>query len=95
MLYERIVAERIGRGKKLRKGGGNADRDCVDRNGNDAASADLSELIKANDGNDEVAIYLSSTKQIKKLGRAFAIKADKVMMESLEKRFGKENVQIR
>ncbi len=67
----------------------------ADKDSYDAASADLNELIKASDGNDEVAIFLSSTKQIKKLGRAFAIKADKVMMESLEKRFGKENVQIR
>ena len=67
----------------------------ADKDSYEAASADLNELIKASDGNDEVAIFLSSTKQIKKLGRAFAIKADKVMMESLEKRFGKENVQIR
>ena len=67
----------------------------ADKDSYDAASADLNELIKASDGNDEVAIFLSATKQIKKLGRAFAIKADKVMMESLEKRFGKENVQIR
>ena len=60
-----------------------------------ASAEDLNSLIKTSDGNDEVAIYLASTKQIKKLGRGFAIKADKVMMETLEKRFGKENVQIR
>ena len=52
-------------------------------------------IISSSDGNDEIAIYLNDTKQIKKLGRGFAIKADKVMMETLEKRFGKENVQIR
>lgn len=60
----------------------------------EAAASELSGMIARSDGNDEVAIFLKDTRQIKKLGRAQSIKADKPMMQMLEERFGKENVQM-
>ena len=54
----------------------------------------LSHIFAESDGRDEVAIYLTGTKQIKKLGRANTIKADKLTLEALEDLLGKENVQV-
>ncbi len=61
----------------------------------DEKAAKLDSMIATSDGIDEVAIYLAETKQIKKLGKAFTIKADRAMIQSLEEEFGKENVQIK
>ena len=54
----------------------------------------LEKIIASSDGRDEISIYLTDTKQIKKLGRAKSIKADKVSLEALEELLGKENVQM-
>ncbi|WP_026489745.1 DNA polymerase III subunit alpha [Butyrivibrio sp. XBB1001] len=54
----------------------------------------LEKIIASSDGRDEISIYLTDTKQIKKLGRAKSIKADKVTLEALEELLGKENVQM-
>ncbi|RKM55190.1 DNA polymerase III subunit alpha [Butyrivibrio sp. X503] len=54
----------------------------------------LNELIKGNEGRDEIAIYLKDTKQIKKLGRGYNIKADDILLPKLSDAFGKENVQV-
>ena len=54
----------------------------------------LNELIKGNEGRDEIAIYLKDTKQIKKLGRGYNVKADDVLLSKLSDAFGKENVQV-
>ncbi len=54
----------------------------------------LEKIIASSDGRDEISIYLTDTKQIKKLGRAKSIKADKVTIEALEELLGKENVQM-
>ena len=54
----------------------------------------VNKIIAGSDGRDEVAIYLTDTKQIKKLGKAQTIKADKTTLEALEELLGKENVQV-
>nr|WP_297765978.1 DNA polymerase III subunit alpha [uncultured Butyrivibrio sp.] len=54
----------------------------------------LEKIIASSDGRDEISIYLTDTKQIKKLGRAKSIKADKATLEALEELLGKENVQM-
>ena len=54
----------------------------------------LEKIIASSDGRDEISIYLTDTKQIKKLGRAKSIKADKVSLEAFEELLGKENVQM-
>ena len=54
----------------------------------------LNELIKGNEGRDEIAIYLKDTKQIKKLGRGYNVKTDDVLLSKLSDAFGKENVQV-
>ena len=54
----------------------------------------LNRLIATSDGRDEISIYLTDTKQIKKLGKSQTIKADKETLEALEEFLGKENVQV-
>ncbi len=59
------------------------------------AKADaINNIIATSDGKDEVNIYLTDTKQIKKLGKAFSVKADKNLIEQFEALIEKENVQI-
>ena len=59
------------------------------------AKADaINNIIATSDGKDEVNIYLTNTKQIKKLGKAFSVKADKDLIEQFEALIEKENVQI-
>ena len=60
----------------------------------DEKESEMNRIIATSDGRDEVAIYLTDTKQIKKLGRAQSIKADKETLDALEVLLGKENVQI-
>ena len=54
----------------------------------------VQQVLSQSDGRDEVAIYLTDTKQIKKLGKAHTIKADKDALEALADILGKENVQV-
>jgi DNA polymerase-3 subunit alpha len=54
----------------------------------------LDNLIAYSDGRDEIAIYLTDTKQVKKLGPSKAIRADLPTIEQLAAAFGKENVQL-
>ena len=56
--------------------------------------AAIEKIISESDGKDEINIYLNETKQIKKLGKAFTIKADKYILERFEQVLGKENVQV-
>ena len=56
--------------------------------------AAIEKIISESDGKDEINIYLNETKQIKKLGKAFTIKADKYILEQFEQVLGKENVQV-
>ena len=60
----------------------------------EAADASIMNIISSSDGNDEIAIYLNDTKQIKKLGRQFSIKADTAILERFSSLIGKENVQL-
>ncbi|MBR1642223.1 MAG: DNA polymerase III subunit alpha [Butyrivibrio sp.] len=66
----------------------------ADRASYDAKASVLDSLIAGSDGHDEVAIYLTDTKQVKKLGRSQTIRADKDMLSILADEFGKENVQL-
>ncbi|MBP3273898.1 MAG: DNA polymerase III subunit alpha, partial [Butyrivibrio sp.] len=66
----------------------------ADRASYDAKASALDSLIAGSDGHDEVAIYLTDTKQVKKLGRSQTIRADKDMLSILAEEFGKENVQL-
>ena len=54
----------------------------------------VGKVINASDGNDNVNIFLTDTRQLKKLGRAFNIRADHATLEALEGLIGKENVQV-
>lgn len=65
-----------------------------DKEAYEAQAGALNHIFAESDGRDEVAIYLTGTKQIKKLGRANTIKADKLTLEALEDLLGKENVQV-
>ena len=66
----------------------------ADRASYDAKASVLDSLIAGSDGHDEVAIYLTDTKQVKKLGRSQTIRADKDMLSILAEEFGKDNVQL-
>ena len=56
--------------------------------------SELQNIISGSDGRDEIAIFLKDTKQVKKLGRAYTVKADKVMLNRFEALAGKDNVQV-
>jgi DNA polymerase-3 subunit alpha len=60
----------------------------------EAKEAQLQKIIAESDGRDEITVYLSDTKQVKKLGRASSIHADKNTVAMLCDAFGKENVQL-
>ncbi len=66
----------------------------ADKEAYEAQANAVNKILAESDGRDEVAIYLTGSKQIKKLGRANTIKADKITLETLEELLGKENVQV-
>ena len=55
---------------------------------------EIDKLIEGNEGRDEIAIYLKDTKQIKKLGKGYGIKADENLIRTLQGKFGEENIQL-
>ncbi|MBE5840534.1 MAG: DNA polymerase III subunit alpha [Butyrivibrio sp.] len=57
-------------------------------------SQELEKIIATSDGRDEVAIYLTDTKQVKKLGRGYTVKADKILIDKLKEAFGNDNIQV-
>ena len=59
-----------------------------------AKEQELFSLLSDSDGKDEVTVYLTDTKQVKKLGKGYTIKANKDMIEMLSNAFGRENVQV-
>ncbi|MBE5836603.1 DNA polymerase III subunit alpha [Butyrivibrio sp.] len=59
-----------------------------------AKEQELFSLLSDSDGKDEVTVYLTDTKQVKKLGKSYTIRADKDMIEMLANAFGRENVQV-
>ena len=54
----------------------------------------IMQLFRSSDGNNDVVIYISSTKQMKKLGRNFTVNADTALVEKLQAVIGTENVKI-
>lgn len=59
-----------------------------------AKERELFSMLAESDGKDEVTVYLTDTKQVKKLGKGYTIRADKDMIEMLANAFGRENVQV-
>ena len=54
----------------------------------------IMQLLRSSDGNNDVVIYISSTKQMKKLGRNFTVNADMELVGKLQAVIGTENVKI-
>ena len=54
----------------------------------------IMQLFRSSDGNNDVVIYISSTKQMKKLGRNFTVNADTELVGKLQAVIGTENVKI-
>lgn len=54
----------------------------------------LYDALRMSDGNNPVIIYISQTKQIKKLSRNYTVNANEVLAEGLGGLIGKENVKI-
>lgn len=54
----------------------------------------IMQLLRSSDGNNDVVIYISSTKQMKKLGRNFTVNADTELVGKLQAVIGTENVKI-
>ena len=52
----------------------------------------LMEILSESDGSDNVIIYISATKQMKKLGRNMTVNADDELMKKLSEHCGQENV---
>ncbi|WP_034444646.1 DNA polymerase III subunit alpha [Butyrivibrio sp. AE2032] len=60
----------------------------------DAVSGKIDTLIAGSDGSDEIAVYLTDTRQVKKYGRQFSVKADKAFLDTLRDAFGEENIKV-
>ena len=60
----------------------------------ESKTADVNKIISTSDGKDEIVICLAKTRQMKKLGQAFTVCADKPVLEAFEAICGKENVKI-
>ena len=54
----------------------------------------IMQLLRTSDGNSDVIIYISGTKQMKKLGRNFTVNVDTAFVEKLQAVIGAENVKI-
>ncbi len=58
------------------------------------ASSKIDSIIAASDGIDEIGVFLTETKQMKKYGKAFSVKADKALLDALSDAFGEENIKV-
>ncbi|MCR5671633.1 MAG: DNA polymerase III subunit alpha [Butyrivibrio sp.] len=59
----------------------------------EAASEKLETILKESDGKDNVAIYLSDSKQVKKLGPSMTVNSAGII-ERLQEEFGKESIKV-
>ncbi|MCR5404536.1 MAG: DNA polymerase III subunit alpha [Butyrivibrio sp.] len=59
----------------------------------EASFTTLDSILKSSEGNDEVAIYLNETKQIKKLGPSSNVNAFEIA-DRLKQEFGRDNIQV-
>ncbi len=58
------------------------------------AAADIDKFIAGSDGIDEIAVFLTGTKQVKKYGKANGVKADNYLLDQLKKAFGQKNIKV-
>lgn len=61
----------------------------------EAREKELLEAIRASDGNDDVVIYVKSTRSLKVLPANWRVSADGALIERLEAVFGRDNVKLR
>ena len=54
----------------------------------------LMDILYDSDGNDEVVIYISQTKQIKRLGKNQSIKVNEDILATLKTFLGEKNVKV-
>lgn len=55
---------------------------------------DIWELLKASDGSDEVVLYISSMKAIKRMGAAFTVHIDDTLLSALKEKLSEKNVKV-
>lgn len=55
---------------------------------------ELFEALHSSDGKDNVAIYITDTKQVRKLPPNQRVQADETLVLALQARFGKENIKL-
>ena len=55
---------------------------------------DIWELLKASDGSDEVVLYISSMKAIKRMGVAFTVHIDDTLLSALKEKLSEKNVKV-
>ena len=56
--------------------------------------SELFTLLRSSDGMDEVVIYLTATKQVKKLGQNYSVMADERLIGDLYSFLGENNVKV-
>ncbi len=56
---------------------------------------ELMEILKTAEGDDMVVIYVAETRQIKRLGRSMAVRADETLISALKIHCGESNVAIK
>lgn len=54
----------------------------------------LYEMLRMSDGSDQVVIYIRSPKSMKKLGKAWSIRADEALLQKIVGRYGLNNVKV-
>jgi DNA polymerase-3 subunit alpha len=60
----------------------------------EAGEKELFEALHSSDGKDNVAIYITDTKQVRKLPPNQRVQADEALVLALQARFGKENIKL-
>ena len=55
---------------------------------------DIWELLKTSDGSDEVVLYISSMKAIKRMGAAFTVHIDDTLLSALKEKLSEKNVKV-
>ena len=54
----------------------------------------LKEIIAGSDGDDQIAIVLKDTRQMKRLPSNYCVKGDHILIEALSAEYGKDNVKL-
>lgn len=59
-----------------------------------AGKKELYEMLRKSDGRDQVVVYIRSPKCMKRLGKAWSVCADEVLVQKIAGRYGKGNVKV-